>query len=79
LSVSDKTASEVYPEKFVEFKNKKAEEQKKEKSFQTGEEYDQFLIKQLGIVDKHNYVVLKCKELSNGTRILVLRHIWGLY
>jgi hypothetical protein len=37
------------------------------------------MTEKLGIVDRHHYTILGCKELSNGTKLVLLRHIWGLY
>ena len=43
------------------------------------EDFDLFMIEKLGLVNNHSYTVLSYKELSNGTRLVLLRHVWGLY
>lgn len=37
------------------------------------------MVEKLGLVDRHSYVLLSCKELSDGTKLVLLRHVWGLY
>lgn len=82
-SVSDECASKHYPEKFKDFIEKKAEEDKKQKKnkkqVETGEDSDHFMIEKFGLIDRHTYTILSCKELSDGTKLVLLRHNWGLH
>lgn len=78
-SVSDETASKHYPEQFKEFLKKKSEERKLKKQELINEDSDHFMTEKLGIVNRHHYTILSCKELSNGTKLVLLRHVWGLY
>lgn len=76
-STNDERASKYYPDKYKEFIDKKSELKKDKKVARAGEEYDNFMVEKLGLIDRHSYSVLSCKELSDGTKLVLLRHIWG--
>lgn len=78
-TVSDEQAALCYPEQLSEFTQKNIEERKKTKTEFLGKNYDNFMTQKLGLVDKHNYAIISCKQLSNGTRLLLVRHIWEIY